>query len=77
MCDEQRLRQACTDAQSDQKLRKSFECSMTVKPLPEHYLEFLRLKGGCRGPSESILVEIPHSWKSHVAAHIYHSQYTQ
>ena len=29
---------------------------MIVKLLTEHHLEFLRLKGGCRGSSESTLV---------------------
>ena len=38
---------------------------MTVKLLTEHYLEFLSLKGGCTGSSESTLVKIPHFWKSH------------
>ena len=41
---------------------------MFVKLLTEHYLEFLSLKEGCRGSSESTLVKIPHCWKSHVAA---------
>ena len=44
---------------------------MTVKLLTEHYLEFLSLKGGCRGSSESTLVKMPPCWKSHVAAHFY------
>ena len=43
---------------------------MTVKLRTEHHFEFLRLKGGCTGSSESTLVKIPHCWKSHVAAHI-------
>ena len=38
---------------------------MTVKLLTEHYLEFLSLKGGCKGSSESTLVKLPHCWKSH------------
>ena len=42
---------------------------MTVELLTEHHLEFLSLKGGCTGSSESTLVKIPHCWKSHVAAH--------
>ena len=42
---------------------------MTVKLLTEHHLEFLSLKGGCTGSSESTLVKMPHCWKSHVAAH--------
>ena len=43
---------------------------MTVKLLTEHHLEFLGLKGGCTGSSESTLVKMPHCWKSHVTAHI-------
>ena len=43
---------------------------MNIKLLTEHYLEFLSLKGGCTGSSESTLVEIQHSWKSRVSAHI-------
>ena len=43
---------------------------MTVKLLTEHHLEFLSLKEGCTGSSESTHVEIPHCWKSHVAAQI-------
>ena len=42
---------------------------MSVKLLTEQYLEFLSLKGGCRGSSESTLVKMPHCWKSHVTAH--------
>ena len=38
--------------------------------LTEHHLEFLSLKGGCRGSSKSTLVKISHCWKSHAAAHI-------
>ena len=41
---------------------------MIVKLLTEHHLEFLSLKGGCRGSSESTLVKMPHCWKSHAAA---------
>ena len=43
---------------------------MTVKLLTEHHLEFLSLKGGCTGSSESTLVNMRHCWKSHVAAQI-------
>ena len=42
---------------------------MTVKLLTEHHLEFISLKGGCTGSSKSILVKMPHCWKSHVVAH--------
>ena len=73
MCDEQRLRPACAYAQSDQSLCSSLEYFRSVKRLTEHYLEFLSLKGGCTGSSESTLVKMPHCWKSHcshVAAHL-------
>ena len=43
---------------------------MIVKLLTEHHLEFLSLKEGCRGLSESKLVKMPHCWKSHVTAQI-------
>ena len=41
---------------------------MSVKLLTEHRLEFVSLKGGCTGSSESTLVKMPHCWKSHVVA---------
>ena len=44
---------------------------MFVKLLTEHHLEFLSLKGGCRGQSESTLVKLSHCWKSHVTAHLF------
>ena len=44
---------------------------MSVKLLTEHHLEFLSLKGGCTGSSESTLVKMPHCWKSHVPAQLY------
>ena len=43
---------------------------MTVKLLTEHHSEFLSLKGGCRGSSESTHVKMPYSWNSHALAHI-------
>ena len=42
---------------------------MTVKLSTEKRLEFLSLKGGCTGSSESTFVRMPHYWKSHVTAH--------
>ena len=33
---------------------------MSVMLLTENNLEFLRLKGGCMGSSESTLVKMPH-----------------
>ena len=44
---------------------------MSVKLLTEHHLEFLSLKEGSTGVSESTLLKMPHCWKSHVAAQIY------
>ena len=41
---------------------------MIVKLLTEHHLEFLSLKGGCTGSSESTLVKMSNCWKSHAAA---------
>ena len=43
---------------------------MSVKLLTEHHLEFLGLKGGCKGSYESTIAKMPHCWKSHVADHI-------
>ena len=43
---------------------------MIVKLLTERYLEFLSLKGGCTGSSESTLVKMSNCWKSHVLAHL-------
>ena len=43
---------------------------LSVKLQTEHHLEFLILKGGCRGSSESIHVKMPHCWKSHAGAHM-------
>ena len=45
---------------------------MSVKLLTEHDLEFLSLKGGCKGSFESTLVKMPHCWKSHIMAHIFY-----
>ena len=70
MCDQQSLRSACANAQSDQSLCLSLDYSMNVKLLTEHHSEFLSLKRGCTGSSESTLVKMPHGWKSHVTAHM-------
>ena len=43
---------------------------MSVKLLTEHHLVFLSLKEDCTGSYESTLAKMPHSWKSHVAAHM-------
>ena len=45
---------------------------MIVKLLTEHHMEFLSLKGGCRGLSESSLVKMSNCWKSHAVAQIYY-----
>ena len=47
---------------------------MIVKLLAEHHLEFLSLKGRCRGSSESTHVKMPHCWKSHALAQLYKPQ---
>ena len=46
---------------------------MGVKPLTEHHLEFLSLKGGCTGFSESTLAKLQHCLKSGVAAQKCHN----
>ena len=46
--------------------------SVSVKLLTEHHLDFLSLKGGCIGSSESTHVKIPHCWKSHVTAQYFY-----
>ena len=38
---------------------------MIVKLLTEHHLEFLSLKGGCRGWSESTVGKMSNCWKFH------------
>ena len=44
---------------------------MTLRLLTEQHLEFLCLKGGFTGSSESTFVKMSHCWKSHVMAQIY------
>ena len=41
---------------------------MSVKLLTKYHLEFLSLKGGCRGSSESTHVKMSNCWKSHSTA---------
>ena len=43
---------------------------MIVKLLTVRHLEFLSLKGGCTGSSESTLVKMSNCWKSHALAHM-------
>ena len=50
---------------------------MIVKLLTEHHLEFLSLKGGCRGSSESTHVKLPHCLKSHALAHMCYRSYLE
>ena len=47
---------------------------MIVKLLTERHLEFLSLKGGCTGSSESTLVKMSNCWKSHALAQMINSQ---
>ena len=60
---------------ADDSSRRHFQMhfflgALRVKLLIEHHLEFVSLKGGCRGSSESTHVKMPHCWKSHALAHI-------
>ena len=43
---------------------------MIVKLLTKHHLEFLSIKGGCRGLSGSTLVKMSNCWKSHLVAQL-------
>ena len=43
---------------------------MIVKLLTGHHLEFLSLKGGCRGSSESTHVKMPHCRTSNALAQL-------
>ena len=52
----------------------SYIDSMNVKLPTEPYLEFLILKGGYTGLSESNHVKMPHCWKSHVRSQLYQIQ---
>ena len=67
MCEQQSLR---SYGQSDQSLCSLLVYSMIVKLLTEHHLEFLSLKGSCRGSSVSTHVKIPHCCKSYALAQI-------
>ena len=49
---------------------------MIVMLLTEHHLEFLSLKGGCRGSSEYTLVKMSNCWKSHAAAQMFTLQFS-
>ena len=49
---------------------------MIVKLLTEHHFEFLSLKGGCSGSSESTLVKMSHCSKSHATARFIFFQVT-
>ena len=49
---------------------------MSVKLLTEHRLEFVSLKGGCTGSSESTLVKMPHCVAAHFRADAYDTQGT-
>ena len=49
---------------------------MIFKLLTEHHLEFLGLREGCRGRSESTHFKMPHCWKSHATARMLSSTVT-
>ena len=59
-----------SDQPAHQSLCLSLEYSMTVKLPTEHHLEFLRLKRGCIGSSESSHIKMPHCLKLHVMAQL-------
>ena len=44
---------------------------LTVKLLTENHLEFLSIKEGCTGSSESTFVKTPHCWKSRCGSYMY------
>ena len=50
---------------------------MIVKLLTEHYLEFLSLKVGSRGSSESTHVKMSNCWKSHALAQMVTRWYSE
>ena len=64
MCDQQRLRPACTFAQSDQSLKGPLLVRILSYWLNIIWL-FLRLKGGCTGWSESTHVKMKPCWTAH------------
>ena len=68
MCDQQRLRSACTYAH--QSLCLSLEYFMIVNLLTKHHKEILNLKGGCSDSHESTHVKIQYCWKSHGTAQL-------
>ena len=50
---------------------------MIVKLLTERHLEFLSLKGGCTGSSESTFVKMSNCWKSRALAQVFLNAYHQ
>ena len=44
--------------------------SMNIKLLIEYHLQFLSLKGDCKGSHESTFVKITHCWKSHTTTQL-------
>ena len=44
---------------------------MSVKLLTENHLEFLSLNEDYTGLSESVLVKMPHCWKSHATTQLF------
>ena len=60
----------CATSKASNQPAHTLEYSVIVKLLTEHHLEFLSIKGGCRGSSESTLVKMSNCWESHVAAQL-------
>ena len=61
----------CATSKASDQPAHTLEYSMNVKLLTEHHLEFLSLKGDCKGWSESTLVKVPHCLKPHVTAQMF------
>ena len=53
-------------------LIRAFVCSLSILRLLSyrHHLEFLSLKEGCRGSSESTLVKMSNCWKSYAVSQL-------
>ena len=60
----------CTASKASDQPAHTLKYSMSVKLLTEHNLEFLSLKGGFAGSTESTLVKMPNCWKSRVMAQL-------
>ena len=69
MCNQQSLIYACTL----RSLIRAFVSPLHILWVVSYWdhLDFLSIKAGYTGSSESTLVKLPHCWKSNVAVHIF------